>query len=84
MRYKQGAVIEDRGQRFTCIDVDVRPKRDKSPLLTLVWQTACADCDAPFTFRSGLTPNPARFNRRCAKHKKPRVRAHAKPPDIFS
>lgn len=51
-------------QTYTLADAQPHENRDGTSSAVLTWQSRCADCDAMFRFKTGLTPN---FYRRCPK-----------------
>lgn len=57
---------------------DIEHRTPDGHTITLaLWRTDCADCCAPFTFRSGTRGIPQRPNRRCSVCAMPRKRVRA-------
>lgn len=81
-----GKVIFRKRQGYVSLGQAHHVTRDGRTTTLQVWRTACADCGAPFTFKT--TANPRGLSRRCASHAAPgrRVRAETgrqRPPSVL-
>lgn len=67
------------GQRYCCDTLEEHTRLDGRTVWLAVWESACAKCGAPFTYRTSTRGNRDSWlrqpNRRCDLHKRPGVRA---------
>lgn len=65
-----GQVAMHKGQRFECLRVEPYTRKDGQPSGIAVWQSHCAECAEPFTFKRGIGHFRAE-RRRCEAHASP-------------
>jgi hypothetical protein len=66
-----GTTRTEKGQRYDVVDTTQRDRKDGTVATILHWQSACAECGAPFRFTTPAASAKFQPNRRCAKHKRP-------------
>ena len=66
-----GREILHHGQRYVVIGKFDRARKDGTAATILTWQSACAQCGAPFTLTTPAASTKFAPNRRCQKHKRP-------------
>ena len=72
------------GQVYHCIRIEPYTRlKDGGVTELAVWESECAQCRAPFRFRSPRQASKFVPNRRCSKHKRPgqRVRRSGDAPE---
>lgn len=76
-----GHTLERYTNRYECVGVEPYTRRsDGAASWLLTWSSACADCGAPFTCRTGLQAKS--LNRRCDEHKNPRLPASEEAREV--
>lgn len=67
-----GTIVFRYGQRYMLDEVEPYVRKDGEASTLLRWRSTCADCGAPFDFRTPIKSKG--FNRRCALHRNPGAR----------
>jgi hypothetical protein len=77
---KVGKVREYDGQRYECIGFErYERRRDGAMSKLALWRSSCAQCRAPFVFKTPKSIKRFEPNRRCPKHRQPGMRV---PPVV--
>ena len=71
-----GEARDYKDQKYLCVSVEPYTRRDGTQTALLLWESQCAECGEPFSFKA---PNRDKFepNRRCQAHRKPGFVARA-------
>lgn len=60
-----------KGQTYEAVLAEPYICRDGRETHLIVWQSHCATCGEPFTFKTAIYATRFEPNRRCQKHKRP-------------
>jgi hypothetical protein len=76
--FEVGDVRLDNGQQFVCFEIVPCIRQDGAPSAYSLWQSACAECDAPFVHHGGKATFAIQ-RRRCPAHRSPGRRTRFAP-----
>lgn len=71
---RQGTEPQERlyhGQAYVAVSREPYTRRDGSTTELVVWESLCARCGEPFTFKTPTGASKWQPNRRCHEHRRP-------------